>query len=117
MVGHGFWKKVAVHPLLSTWTAHTCTGSILFKLPFQGEVLRESESWLHGEPSIQEVMSDPIVHLVMRRDGLTPESVWAVIQAASVKLQVKPKEVADCANGDVTGTGHLGNLDSGPTPA
>ncbi len=40
-------------------------------------------------------MSDPIVHLVMRRDGLTPESVWAVIQAASVKLQEKPKEVAD----------------------
>ncbi len=40
-------------------------------------------------------MSDPIVHLVMRRDGLTPESVWAVIQGASVKLQVKPNEVAD----------------------
>ncbi len=57
--------------------------------------MRQSESWLHGGPSIQEVMSDPIVHLVMRRDGLTPESVWAVIQAASVKLQVKAKEVAD----------------------
>ena len=65
------------------------------QLPLQGEPLHQSESWLHGEPSIQEVMSDPIVHLVMRRDGLTPESVWAVIQAASVKLQVKPKEVAD----------------------
>jgi len=60
-----------------------------------GEPLRQSESWLHGEPSIQEVMSDPIVHLVMRSDGLTPESVWAVIQAAPVKLQVKPNEVAD----------------------
>ena len=65
------------------------------QLPLRGEPLHQSESWLHGEPSIQEVMSDPIVHLVMRRDGLTPESVWAVIQAASVKLQVKPKEVAD----------------------
>ena len=75
-----------MHPLLSTWTAHTYTGSILFKLPLQGEALRQSESWLHGEPSIREVMSDPLVHLVMRRDGLTPESVWAVIQAASVEL-------------------------------
>ncbi len=65
------------------------------QLPLLGEPLHQSESWLHGEPSIQEVMSEPIVHLVMRRDGLTPESVWAVIQAASVKLQVKPKEVAD----------------------
>ena len=56
--------------------------------------MRQSDSWLHGEPSIREVMSDPIIHLVMRRDGLTPEIVWAVIQAASVKLQVKLKEVA-----------------------
>jgi hypothetical protein len=39
-------------------------------------------------------MSDPIVYLIMRRDGLTPESVWAVIEAASIKLQLKPKEVA-----------------------
>jgi len=87
-------KKVAVHPLLSTWTAHTYISSILFNLPLQGEPLHQSESWLHGEPSIQEVMSDPIVHLVMRRDGLTPESVWAAIQTASVKLQAKSKEAA-----------------------
>ena len=66
----------------------------LVQLPLQGEPLHQSESWLHGEPSIQEVMSDPIVHLVMRRDGLTPESVWAVIQTASVKLQMKSKEAA-----------------------
>ena len=56
--------------------------------------MHQSESWLHGEPSIQELMSDPIVHLVMCRDGLTPEIVWGVIQVASVELQVKPKEVA-----------------------
>ncbi len=56
--------------------------------------MRESKSWLQGEPSIREVMSDPIVHLVMRRDGLTPEDVWPVILAASEQLQVKPKDVA-----------------------
>ena len=83
------------HPLLSTGTAHTYTNSILFNVSLPGRVaLRQSESWLHGEPSIQEVMSDPIVHFVMRRDGLTPEIVWAAIQAASIELQVKPKEVA-----------------------
>ncbi len=32
--------------------------------------------------------------LALRRDGLTPESVWAVIEAASVKLQLKPEEAA-----------------------
>ncbi len=64
------------------------------QLPLQGDPLHQIEAWLRGEPSIQELMSDPIIHLVMRRDGLTPEIVWAVIQAASVELQVKPKEVA-----------------------
>ncbi len=32
----GFWKKALLHLLLSTWTAHTYTGSSLFNLPFQG---------------------------------------------------------------------------------
>ena len=31
------------------------------------------------ELTLQEVMAEPIVHLVMRRDGLTPEDVWAVV--------------------------------------
>ena len=97
-----------LHPLLSTWTAHTYTGSSLFNLPFQGgEPLRQSEAWLRGEPSIQKLMSDPIIHLVMRRDGLTPEIVWAVIQAASAELQVKPKEVADEAKGVGSGVTDL----------
>ncbi len=67
--------------------------------------MRESEAWLHGEPSIREVMSDPLVRLVMRRDGLTPESVWAVIQAASVELQVKAKEVANRGSEGILGFG------------
>lgn len=32
---------------------------------------------LASEPTLQEVFDDPIVHLVMRRDGLTPERVMA----------------------------------------
>ena len=78
------------------------------QLTFSGEEpLRQSEAWLRGEPSIQELMSDPIIHLVMRRDGLTPEIVWAVIQAASAELQVKPKEVADEAKGVGSGVTDL----------
>lgn len=33
------------------------------------------------EPSLEDVMADPMVQLVMRRDGLTPEDVKAVIEA------------------------------------
>jgi hypothetical protein len=32
------------------------------------------------ELPLHEVMAEPIVHLVMRRDGLTPEDVWAVVE-------------------------------------
>ena len=31
------------------------------------------------ELALHEVMAEPIVHLVMRRDGLRPEDVWAIV--------------------------------------
>lgn len=37
------------------------------------------DNWLLGEPSIHEILSDPIVHLVMRRDNVGPADVWAAI--------------------------------------
>ena len=39
------------------------------------------------EPSLTEVMNDPIVHLVMRRDSLTSDEVWSVINAARRRLK------------------------------
>ena len=32
------------------------------------------------ELALQEVMAEPIVHLVMRRDRLTVDNVWAVVE-------------------------------------
>jgi len=32
------------------------------------------------EPALEEVMADPVVHLVMRRDGLTAKDVRAVLE-------------------------------------
>lgn len=34
------------------------------------------------ELALHEVMAEPIVHLVMRRDHLTADDVWAVIEEA-----------------------------------
>jgi len=31
------------------------------------------------EPSLAEVLSDPIVRLVTRRDGLSPDDLWRVV--------------------------------------
>ncbi len=45
------------------------------------------------EPTLAEVMNDPIVHLVMRRDSLTSDEVWSVVNAARRRL----KHIAETA--------------------
>lgn len=47
---------------------------------------RATDPWRHGEPSLADVMSDPIVHLLMRRDGLVAEQVWPVVREAQARL-------------------------------
>ena len=39
------------------------------------------------EPKLGDVLADPIVHLVMRRDRLTPEDVWAAVHVARDRLR------------------------------
>jgi len=43
--------------------------------------------WVHGEPTIDDVMADPIVHFVMRSDGIKPEDVWEIVRIISTHLQ------------------------------
>ena len=59
--------------------------------------MRQTKSWLHGEPNLQDVMSDPIVLLLMRGDGLTPETVWAIIRATSARLREEPARAVEAA--------------------
>ena len=39
------------------------------------------------EPSLEDVMLDPLVHLVMRRDGLSADAVWVALRRAQRRLQ------------------------------
>ncbi len=39
------------------------------------------------EPSLEDVMVDPLVHLVMQRDGLNVDAVWAALRQAQRRLQ------------------------------
>jgi len=43
-------------------------------------------SWLTGEASIEEVMNDPIVHLVMESDRVGNEELWARLHTAAARL-------------------------------
>lgn len=44
------------------------------------------------EPPLCEVLADPLVHLVMRRDGVSPAGLRAVIAAAQTRLGNRPCE-------------------------
>ena len=59
--------------------------------------MEHTESWLLGEPNLQDVMLDPIVQLVMRGDGLTPEMVWPFLRATSARLREEPGSVEEAA--------------------
>lgn len=50
---------------------------------------RPADVWREAgiEPSLCEVLNDPLVHQVMRRDGVTFDELAGVIALAQVKLQ------------------------------
>lgn len=57
----------------------------------------EGRSWLDGEPTIDEVMADPIVHLMMRSDGVAPEDVWGIVRTVSAYLRERRGHTSEAA--------------------
>ncbi len=54
---------------------------------------RESSNWIAGEPTVREMLRDPIVHSVLRRDGLTGDDVRAAVALGRERLKLAaPKE-------------------------
>ncbi len=54
---------------------------------------RETSNWILGEPSVQEMLCDPIVHSILRRDGLTGDDVRAALALGRERLKPSaPKE-------------------------
>ena len=46
------------------------------------------------EPTVDELLSDPIAWMIMERDGLRPEVVWACVRDARRKLKSRGREEA-----------------------
>jgi hypothetical protein len=42
------------------------------------------------EPPLAEVLADPLVHQVMRRDGVTPSELQRIIRQAQAQLRSGP---------------------------
>ncbi len=54
-------------------------------------------NWLMGEPHIHEMMTDPIVRLVMQRDKLGPADVWAAVNQGRAALRGTEERARDVA--------------------
>jgi len=56
-------------------------------IPFPAP-LGAARNWLEAgaEPALDDVLADPLVHLVMRRDGVSPAQLGAVVAAARARL-------------------------------
>ncbi len=52
----------------------------------------QKDAWLDSEPTINDVLSDPIVQSVMRSDGLTYEDVHAAVTMALARLRNLPEK-------------------------
>jgi hypothetical protein len=46
-----------------------------------------NEEWLRGEISMGDMLEDPIVRLVMERDGLDKEAVQSAFLAAAIRIK------------------------------
>ena len=53
------------------------------------------EDWLKGEPHLDEMLIDPIVRLVMRRDNLAAADVWDAIDRARANLRGRRRRGAE----------------------
>ena len=47
--------------------------------------MTQSEEWLRGEAPLAEMLDDPIVRLLMERDGLDKQDVQSTLLAASTR--------------------------------
>ena len=46
--------------------------------------------WEAREPALDELLSDPIMDCLLRRDGLTRRDVWRAVKAARNNLRTEP---------------------------
>ena len=54
------------------------------------------QAWEWGEPTLEDLLSDPIVEAVLRRDGLTRRDVWRAVAQARRRLE-SPTQVPSAA--------------------
>ena len=57
------------------------------------------EHWLSGESTLEDMLADPIVRILMARDGLSEETVRGAFQDAARRLQGRSADQVARATG------------------
>ena len=58
--------------------------------------MSDANYWEASEPALDDLLSDPIMEYLLRRDGLTRRDVWRAVETARSNLHLEPA-VADAA--------------------
>ncbi len=58
--------------------------------------VRETDDWITGEPSVQDLLRDPLIHAVLQRDGLGLQDLLQAIALGRSRLTA-PAAASDAA--------------------
>jgi len=61
------------------------------------ETMPDRSVWLRGEPALADLLEDPVTHVIMRHDGVTPEDVWSAVARARQGLRPAPRKREEAA--------------------
>ena len=56
-----------------------------------------NQAWAEGEPALEDLLSDPIIDVVLRRDGLARCDVWRAVDLARQRLDPETQESSAAA--------------------
>ncbi|WP_299620500.1 hypothetical protein [Pelagibius sp.] len=54
-------------------------------------------AWIYGEPAIDDLLQDPVVQSVLRRDGLSEDDVRSAIGRGRARLRPLPRRESRAA--------------------
>jgi hypothetical protein len=58
---------------------------------------RDTAAWIVGEPSVQDLLHDPLVHSLLRRDGLSLQDLQQAIALGRRRLAAERPAASDAA--------------------
>lgn len=79
-------KSPAQHAVIEVPRRDTFMREAPGKLEAPGGAKREASSWIAGEPLVQDLLHDPLIHAILDRDGLDLQDLLQAIALGRSRL-------------------------------